>query len=440
LNNVSTENLKSAVNHLLEAIGLDPEYARAYSTLGRAYLSLAEWGAMNTTEALAEARDAASRALDIYADSSEALAVLGLADLNDGNLESAGQLLNKAIENNPNDVVALNYYAIYLGRDARPDEAIAIYRQILRLDPLSDRAQIGLAFTFGVTQRYSEANETIDSFLRIQPESANAHSAQFLIETWQGNWAAAIASATDTIVFDPDDPEGPGVIGQAYLILDMPAEASRWFDRAVEIDAQHPISRAAPLWLNYYLRQNEDENYRLARKLLEDRVSDRQGLDDIALTILVEHSARTGQYDVALELLDNLYPHLFDDPPHDLDKDRRATYFAGLALINSGDVDRGTYLMESFLDLQERYDAAYGANRRSVAGRLVLGDTDAALDKLAGFAQNKYGRVWNKLYLERSPLFDPIRKEPAFIALLDEYRENAKEQRQILQSMNEDAS
>jgi hypothetical protein len=79
-------------------------------------------------------------------------------------------------------------------------------------------------------------------------------------------------------------------------------------------------------------------------------------------------------------------------------------------------------------------------HRRSIAGRLVLGDTDAALDKLAGFAQNKYFWWDNRLYLERSPSYDPIREEPAFIALLDEYRENAAEQRQILQAMNENTS
>ena len=440
LNNISTENLKSAASHLQGAIRLDPQYAQAYSTLGRAYISLNYWGSMSNTEAFAAAREAASRALDIFVDSSEALAVLGLADLNDCNLESAGQLLNKAIENSPNDVVALNYYALYLFQDARPDEAIAIYRQILRLDPLSNRAHIGLAITFNNTQRFSEASETIASFLRIEPESADAHSVQFFTETRQGNWAAAIATMTDLLALDPDDPEGPGMLGLSYLALDMPVEASRWFGRAVEIDAEHPMSRAAPLWLNYYLQQNEDESYRLARELLEDRVSSRHGSDDIALTILVEHAARTGQYDVALEVLDNLYPHLFDDPPRDLDKDGRATYFAGLALINSGDVDRGTYLMESLLDLRERYDAAYGANRRSVASRLVLGDTDAALDKLAGTAQNKNRWVENKLYLERSPIFDPIREEPEFVALMDEYRENAEEQRQILQAMNEDGS
>jgi hypothetical protein len=96
--------------------------------------------------------------------------------------------------------------------------------------------------------------------------------------------------------------------------------------------------------------------------------------------------------------------------------------------------------MKSFLDSSERFDAAYGANRRSVAGHLKLGDTDVALDKLAGFVQNKYNWEENKLYLEHSPVFDPIREEPAFIALLDEYRENAAEEQQILQAMNKDTS
>ena len=59
---------------------------------------------------------------------------------------------------------------------------------------------------------------------------------------------------------------------------------------------------------------------------------------------------------------------------------------------------------------------------------------------LPALAQNKYGRAWNKLYLERSPVYDPIRNEPAFIALLDDYRKNAAEQRQILQAMNENTS
>ena len=37
----------------------------------------------------------------------------------------------------------------------------------------------------------------------------------------------------------------------------------------------------------------------------------------------------------------------------------------------------------------------------------------------------------------KDPTFDPIRDEPAFINLMEEYDRNAAEQRQLLQAMNE---
>jgi hypothetical protein len=36
---------------------------------------------------------------------------------------------------------------------------------------------------------------------------------------------------------------------------------------------------------------------------------------------------------------------------------------------------------------------------------------------------------------KHSKLYDPIRDEPEFIALLDEYRKNAAEQRRLVQEM-----
>jgi TolB-like protein/Flp pilus assembly protein TadD len=436
----TSDSLASAVTHFQAAIRLDPEYARAYSSLGRAYLALENYGLMRTNQAAAAARNVAARALDFSADSSEALAVLGLAELRDGNLETAGQLLSKAVENGPNDAVALNFYARYLAQDARPDEAIATYREQLRLDPLSENAHLGLIIVLNLQQKYSEASETIENLKNIDPDSPNAHFFDAITAGRQGGLAFAVAKIKDTAYLDPDDPEAPGFLGYYYLALEMPDEARRWFDLAIELDSEHPVSRTAPLMLNYYLRQNDDENFRLARELLRNRIDDRRVARLIALTVLTDHAAKTGRHDAALEVLDNLFPHLFDDPPHDLDKDFQATYFAAVALINSGDVDRGSQLMQSLLNLQERYDDAYFVPPWSVAGRLLLGNYDGALDRLESFAQTKYSREWNSMILERSPVFDPIREEPAFIALLDEYRENAAEQRKILHAMNEDAS
>jgi hypothetical protein len=42
--------------------------------------------------------------------------------------------------------------------------------------------------------------------------------------------------------------------------------------------------------------------------------------------------------------------------------------------------------------------------------------------------------VYQQTVLKHSKLFDPIRNEPEFIALLDEYRKNAAEQRRLVQA------
>jgi tetratricopeptide (TPR) repeat protein len=260
--------------------------------------------------------------------------------------------------------------------------------------------------------------------------------------TAQSKWADAIVVMTDSIERFPDDidPEGPALLGHAYLAIDMPDEASRWFDRAVEIDAQHPMTRSAPLYLNYYLQQNEDDNGRLARKLLDDGIDPRLGSREIAHIVAIENAAKSGRDDAVLDALDNLYPNLFDDPPQDLEAIPEATFIAGWALIQSGDVKRGSHLMQAYLDWLERYEEVYGMNRRSISGRLLLGDTEGALDKLAKFVPLQGLPYISRLRMERSSIYDAIRDEPAFVAILDEYRENAAEQRRLLQAMNTDTS
>jgi len=440
LNSQSIDTLTSAVAHLQEAIRLDPNYAQAHSKLGHAYFSMNDYGAMRVTEAVLAARNAATRALDLSPESSEALAVLGNAERVDGNMEAAGQLLRKAIEIAPNDSVALSYYGRYLSVDARPDEAILTYQKLLRLDPLNETNFITLGASLSFSQRYAESREVFDSLERINSKNPSLGFNQGLLQFRQGNWAAAIAPIQESESLDPDDPEGSAALGRIYLALDMPEQAARSFDHAAEMDADHPVSQSAPLVLNLYLQQNSEENFQLARELLEDRIDDRRGSRYFALYVLIDGAGKTDRNHIALELLDNLYPHLFDDPPHDLDKDLNAVFFAGRALLQSGDIDRGSHLIDSYLGLSERYDEAYHVEWESIASRLLIGHRESALEKFDIYANTNYFHTLDPIFLQHDSVFDPIREEPAFIALLGEYREKAAEQRQILQAMNEDSS
>jgi TolB-like protein/Flp pilus assembly protein TadD len=440
LNNASSETLASAIRHLQEAVRLDPDYSRAYAMLGRAYIYLLDWGAIGRSEAISAARIAASRSLDLAPDSAEALAVLGVVELRDSNLELAGQLLEKAIVDSPNNTLILEFYSAFLFRDARPDEGIATLLQLIRIDPLSESAHLLMVNGLLALNRYEEATEAIDHFGALAPNSSINSDIRFFSDYKQGNWANAISTMSAAIRDNPDpndpDPEGEALLGMAYLAIGMPEEASRWYSRGVEVNAEHPVSLSAPLFMSYYRQEIDEKSVRLAQKLLADGIDNRNGARAIAELILIEYAEQTGRHDIPLEALDNLYPNLFDEPPHDLDKNRFATFLAGWALTQSGETQRGKELITALLKESVRYDEAYGAGLLAVSSRLVINDTEGALEKLAEVADDPFFGIHYRLIFERSSLYEPIRHEPAYIALLEFYETNAAQQRQLLEEMN----
>lgn len=143
---------------------------------------------------------------------------------------------------------------------------------------------------------------------------------------------------------------------------------------------------------------------------------------------------------MVLDTVDNLYPNLFDDPPEGLDKDYLGTFMVGWALIASGDIDRGTHLLRAvqnyFNDVSE---AANIVPLRSLWIELLLDNKAGAAEMLTDFGRSKYSDGDIPMLIRHRPLLDPLRDEPAFKVLLAEYEENAKEQRQLLQAMTDEA-
>jgi len=445
LGSVNTNNLNAAVQHLQQAVRIDPEYARAYSTLGRAYLEMSDYGSMRREQAMAAAREAASRALDLDPTSSEALAVLGRVALMDNDLDLAGDLLGKAVELSPNDTAALFAYTRYLRnwKIDRREEALAIGREWIRRDPLSEEANRTLSNSLNSLDRYDEALELWTNYLLVRPDSQIAHENVSGINKLMGNFAMAIAYNIEQFERYPDnaDPEFPFDIGEGLLELDMPDEAAVWFNRAIELDPQHPVSRAAPLLLDWYRQEYDDDSFRLARKLLDARIDDRFGARGIALDVLFKYGFDTGRHAVVLDTLDNLYPHLFDDPPHDIDKDADGAWFTAFAFMRVGETERGVDLLNSMDELYAPLRSVYGTNLGHVAISIELGDKQEAAARLAEFVQSeRTSPIINKIWLERESIFDPIRDDPVFIEYLHDSQRLAAEQRQLLQAMLENSA
>ena len=95
--------------------------------------------------------------------------------------------------------------------------------------------------------------------------------------------------------------------------------------------------------------------------------------------------------------------------------------------------------MWAYLELQDKVDNAYHVVYPwSISGRLALGEREAALEKFREFAVAKWpwAGVTPQSMFRYSSLYDPIRSEPEFIALLEVYEQNAAEQRRLLKEDN----
>ena len=92
--------------------------------------------------------------------------------------------------------------------------------------------------------------------------------------------------------------------------------------------------------------------------------------------------------------------------------------------------------MTGLLEEYVRFEEVYGASWFSVAIRLLLDDTEGALQKLAEVADDKDSGLYDRLIIERSSVFDPIRSEPAYVALLEANKRIAEQQRRLLEEMN----
>ncbi|MGD8699753.1 MAG: hypothetical protein PVJ43_10710, partial [Gemmatimonadales bacterium] len=127
-----------AIELFKRAIELDPTYAPAHAGLAAAYDQLSRFAGPEAKGALAKAREAARRALDLDSTLSEPYTILGIIAMTyDWDPEAARRQFERAIQVNPNEARAHAWYAIYLLYNEKQfDEALERARRAAELDPL----------------------------------------------------------------------------------------------------------------------------------------------------------------------------------------------------------------------------------------------------------------------------------------------------------------
>ena len=259
LNRRTQEDIQKAIRAFEQAKAIDPEFALASVGLGDSYIVIgAQWYGIDPenppTTAMRKARSAAREALELDPNLAEAYVTRAYIEfLQDWDWEASEKDFLKAIELDPDYVVAHQWYSEFLGVMGRHDEGIAESMRAVELQPTSAL----------------QVRELANSYLQA------------------GRYADAIEQLKKTEEFDYSHPSTLNSLAQAYWLSGMPEEAivaayrrdERW-GRFYELMAEaKPKEALASLesfaedelvdqnWIDFYILAGDKQK---ALDLLED--------------------------------------------------------------------------------------------------------------------------------------------------------------------------
>ena len=218
------ETLQKAREQFEAAIELDPEYAEAYVGLAESVLLiLNNHQAIAPDEAFAIAGALLDKALSLNPGLSQAYAALGLLKHQEWQetrsgpgLEEAEASFVTALDLNPNNASAYMWFATIRGTQDRIEEAIDLYHESLRVDPLG---KIPYANLPGLYAQRGQNEEALDLYLKaieIHPDWPTAYQNLALHLQGLGRMDEAVAWGIKSLELSSDPLAGLPMVG-AYL-------------------------------------------------------------------------------------------------------------------------------------------------------------------------------------------------------------------------------
>jgi len=166
-------SLMQALDYFKRAISIDPGFTRGYAGLADTYaiLGAAGYDSIPGSEAMENARAAATKALELDSDLSDAHASLAFVSaIFDWNWDVAEREFQAALVLNPNNATAHEWHSQHLCVLGKWDQAISEAKLAQSLDPLSPIVQENLARPYYYSHRYDEAAILSKNTLALHPD------------------------------------------------------------------------------------------------------------------------------------------------------------------------------------------------------------------------------------------------------------------------------
>jgi DNA-binding winged helix-turn-helix (wHTH) protein/TolB-like protein/tetratricopeptide (TPR) repeat protein len=237
------EAISKGIDSFNQAIEKDPKYALARVALAESYVLLFEYGESTPQAAYSKARTAATEALTIDDQLTEAYTTLAYIKSDyDWDFTGAEKEYKRAIELNPNYPTAHHWYGEYLALMGRSTESIAEVRRALELEPLSLIINKELGANLYFARQYDQAVEQLQKTLDLDSSFVPAHI--YLGFAYRGKklYQEALAAFQRALSLDPENTIARSQLGHIYAVLGRRNEANGVIEQLKERSTQRPVS------------------------------------------------------------------------------------------------------------------------------------------------------------------------------------------------------
>ncbi len=169
----TSHGLERAIEHLQEALGIDPDYAPAWTLLASSYINQTHGGLRPAAETYALAGAAVSRALAIdpgYPFAHSARAWIAMVFERDFPL--AALHFQQALQLLPNDGGILANSAVLAVKLGRLQDALRLTERSIEVNPVSSVTYSNLADQLARTGRLKEAQAAAETAVELNPDSS----------------------------------------------------------------------------------------------------------------------------------------------------------------------------------------------------------------------------------------------------------------------------
>jgi TolB-like protein/DNA-binding winged helix-turn-helix (wHTH) protein/Flp pilus assembly protein TadD len=259
------EDLEKALSYADQAVKLDANYAPAWAQRGWALQALARVELIRDVEGFRAARESAEKAIALDPNLANGYLVLGLVQTNyDWDWEGADASLKKAGLLQPGSAAVLANRA-YLARTlGQVQDAIALYKQAIALDPLRANYYLTLGYELYVDGRYEEAQTALQTAEELNPQLSSLHLTRGKILLSEGRRTDALAE------IEKETGEWEKLSGEslAYYALGRPADSDVALKKLI---ATHQNDCAYQIAETYAYRGETDNAFRWLDRAIQQR-------------------------------------------------------------------------------------------------------------------------------------------------------------------------